>query len=92
MHDCDVRDNDGIVSLPGEANVEGDGNVTPSCFSSSVIMETRRNGGVKSTSNTCIIMMHDIQSCESVLVYILDGDKYRGKCIHTKQSNEREQH
>ena len=38
---------------PVEPNVEGEGNVTPNCFSSSGIIGIRRNGGVKSTSNTC---------------------------------------
>ena len=49
-----------VYSVPGEEKVDGEGNVTPSCFSSSGIIEIRRNGGVKSTSNTYMYMCNDI--------------------------------
>ena len=45
-----------MLCSPGEAKVEAGGNVTPNCFSSSDIIEIRRNGGVKSSSYTCTKM------------------------------------
>ena len=56
--------------------MEAGGKETPSCFSSSGIIGMRRNGGVKSTSNTCTQKDHrknvTLDNYKQIMEYYVD--------------------